>query len=81
MNKSGTSDSMALIDIVREAIQKEIDSYNYYYKAASISVKPAAKRMFLRLAAMEEGHASELGKQLSDLEAQSHIDKAITSNF
>ena len=42
MDKSGTSDSIALIDIVREAIQKEIDSYNYYYKAASISVKPAA---------------------------------------
>ncbi len=81
MNKSGTSDSMALIDIVREAIQKEIDSYNYYYRAASIAVKPTAKRMFLKLAEMEEGHASELGKQLSDLEAQTHIDKAITSNF
>ena len=37
--------------------------------------------MFLKLAEMEEGHASVLGKQLSDLEAQVHIDKAITSNF
>lgn len=81
MNNPGASDSVALIDIVREAIQKEIESYNYYYKAASIAVKPAAKRMFLKLATMEEGHATELGKHLSDLEAQSHIDRAITSNF
>ncbi len=81
MEESATSESTALIDIVREAIQKEIESYNYYYKAASIAVKPAAKRMFLKLAAMEEGHATELGRHLSDLEAQSHIDKAMTSNF
>ncbi len=81
MNSSGASESVALIDIVREAIQKEIDSYNYYYKAASVAVKPAAKRMFLKLAAMEEGHAVELGKHLSDLEAQLHIDKAISSSF
>ncbi|MCC7202200.1 MAG: rubrerythrin [Nitrospirae bacterium] len=81
MNGSGASESVTLIDIVREAIQKEIDSYNYYYNAASVAVKPAAKRMFLKLAAMEEGHAAELGKHLSDLEAQLHIDKAISSSF
>ncbi len=81
MNESGTSENITLIDIVKEAIQKEIASYNYYYKAASMAGKPTAKRMFLKLAKMEEGHASELGKQLSDLEAQVHIDRAITGHF
>lgn len=78
---SKISDAISLIDILKEAIRREHDSYDYYHKAASVAVKPASKKMFLHLAEMEEGHASELMRHLTDLEAQRHIDKALTSSF
>ena len=81
MTHSKASDSFSLIDILKEAIKKEHDSYDFYHKAASVAVKPASKKMFLQLAEMEKGHASELTRHLSDLEAQIHIDKALTSSF
>lgn len=81
MMKSKMSDAFSLIEILKEAINKEHDSYDYYYKAASVAVKPASKKMFLKLAEMEKGHASELMRHLSDIEAQLHIDKALTASF
>lgn len=81
MTQTKISDNLSLIDILKEAIRKEHDSYDYYHKAASVAVKPASKKMFLKLAEMEKGHASELTRHLSDLEAQIHIDKALTASF
>lgn len=78
---SKISNALSLIDILKEAIRREHDSYDYYHKAASVAVKPASRKMFLHLAEMEKGHASELTRHLTDLEAQSHIDKALTSSF
>lgn len=78
---SKISDALSLIDILKEAIRREHDSYDYYHKAASVAVKPDSKKMFLHLAEMEKGHANELMRHLTDLEAQSHIDKALTSSF
>jgi len=70
-----------LLTLLKEAIQKEYESCVYYERAAAAAVKPACKRMFLRLAEMERSHAAELRKQLEDLEAQLFIDKAITGSF
>lgn len=81
MSKSNFTDPISLVEILKEAIQKEHESCDYYHKAASVAIKPTSKNMFRRLADMEKGHASELTKHLSDLEAQVHIDKAITSSF
>lgn len=75
------SDKLSMIEILNEAIQKEHDSCDYYHSAATIAVKPSAKKMFLKLAEMERGHANELKRHLLDIEAQLLIDKALTSNF
>ena len=64
MTNNKITDAHSLIDILKEAIKKEHDSYDYYHKAASVAVKPASKKMFLRLAEMEQGHASELTRHL-----------------
>lgn len=79
MNK--INETLSLSEILKEAIQREHDSYDYYHKAASVAVRPAAKKMFLHLAELEKGHANELTRHLTDLEAQNHIDKALTSSF
>ncbi len=81
MPESETFKTMTIADILKEAIQNEHASYDYYHKAASVAVKPVAKKMFLKLAEMEKGHASELRKYLLDLEAQIQIDKALTASF
>lgn len=79
--KNNISEKLSMIEILKEAIQKEHDSYDYYHMAAIAAVKPSAKKMFLRLAEMELGHTRELKRHLSDLEAQMLIDKALTSSF
>lgn len=71
----------SLMAILKEAIRKEYESCVYYEKAAATAVKPACRRMFLKLAEMEKGHAAELKKHLEELEAQIFIDKAITGSF
>lgn len=76
-----THDVTTLVDILKEAIQQEHATCDYYHKAASVAVKPSAKKMFLKLAEMEKGHASELTRHLSDLEAQIQTDKALTASF
>lgn len=81
MIKSDEANALSLIDILKEAIKKEHDSFDYYHKAALIALKPASKKMFLKLAEMEKGHASELTRHLVDLEAQIQIDKALTASF
>ena len=81
MTKTKIADTLSLIEILKEAIQKEHDSYDYYHTAASIAAKPVSKKMFLKLAEMEKGHASELTRLLLDLEAQILIDKALTASF
>lgn len=81
MTNSKVIDALSLIEILREAIQREHDSSDYYHKAASAAFKPASKKMFLKLAEMEKGHASELTRHLSDLEAQMQVDKALTASF
>ncbi|MBI5756864.1 MAG: rubrerythrin [Nitrospirae bacterium] len=81
MSESMISNSITLLDIIKEAIKKEHESHDYYFRAASVAVRPAAKNMFLKLAEMEKGHAGELMRHLSDLEAQIQVDKALTASF
>lgn len=78
---NNVSDKLSIIDILEEAIKKEHESCNYYNRAASSALKPSAKKMFLKLAEMEMGHATELKRHLLDVEAQLLIDKALTSSF
>ncbi|HAS17711.1 MAG: hypothetical protein A2Y48_10710 [Nitrospirae bacterium RIFCSPLOW2_12_42_9] len=81
MTDNKSNEIISLVEVLKDAINKEHVSCDYYNRAATGTVKPAVKKMFLKLAEMERGHALELAKQLSDLEAQTFIDKAITANF
>lgn len=81
MSDGQSNEQRSLMHIIKEAIRKEYESCEYYQKAASTAVKPACRKMFLKLAEMEKGHAAELMKHLMDLEAQLHIDRAITGSF
>lgn len=74
-------DKLSIIEILENAIKKEHESCDFYHNAASSALKPSAKKMFLKLAEMEMGHADELKRHLLDVEAQLLIDKALTSNF
>lgn len=73
-----TSEALTMMEILEEAIQREKDSYDYYHHAATVAVKPSAKKMFLSLAEREKDHMSELCDHLTELKAQMEIDRAIT---
>ena len=73
-----TPEALTMMEILEEAIQREKDSYDYYHRAATVAVKPAAKKMFLSLAERENDHINELCVHLMELKAQMEIDRAIT---
>jgi len=81
MIQEESPDIFSIIEVLKEAIQKEHESCDYYQRVASVAVKPSSKKMFLKLAEMEKGHAGELTRHLSDMEAQLQIDKALTASF
>ncbi len=74
-------------DIIRCAIDSEIDAYNFYFAAAQRMTDPAAKALFTELAAEEKDHQlilanldlSEIGPiptyDLPDFSISENVDK------
>ena len=67
-----------MMEILMEAIKREQESYDYYYRAALQAAKPATRKMLLNLADWEKGHIDELTNHVMELNAQIEIDRAIT---
>lgn len=75
------SEPASIMDVLMEAIKREQESYDYYYRAALQAAKPATRKMLLCLAEWEKGHIEELSNHVMELKAQREIDKAITGGL
>jgi rubrerythrin len=65
-------------DILRTAIEREADSYDYYHDAAAETDDPDLKRFLLGLADMEKEHSRRLKEELERLENQHWLEAAVT---
>lgn len=65
-------------DILRTAIEREADSYDYYHDAAGETDDPDLKRFLLGLADMEEEHSRRLKEELERLVNQHWLESAVT---
>lgn len=81
MNKNQSSQPCTMMEILIEAIKREQESYDYYYRAALQAAKPATRKMLLCLAEWEKGHIDELTNHVIELKAQMEIDRAITGGL
>jgi len=81
MKTSGSSEPRAIMEVLMEAIKREQESYDYYYRAALQAAKPATRKMLLSLAEWEKGHIEELTNHVMELKAQMEIDRAITGGL
>ncbi len=73
-----TTQPGAMMEILMEAIKREQESYDYYYRAASQAAKPATRKMLLKLAEWEKEHIEELANHVKELKAQMEADRAMT---
>ena len=65
-------------DILRTAIEREADSYDYYHDAAEATDDPDLKRFLLGLADMEKEHSRRLKEELEKIENQHWLEAAVT---
>ncbi len=76
-----TTEPSSIMEVLMEAIKREQESYDYYYRAALQAVKPSTRKMLLTLAEWEKGHIEELTNHVIELKAQMEIDRAITGGL
>lgn len=76
-----TAEPATIMEVLMEAIRREQESYDYYYRAALQAAKPATRKMLLNLADWEKGHIDELTNHVMELKAQMEIDRAITGGL
>ncbi|MCF6158806.1 MAG: hypothetical protein E3K32_09585 [wastewater metagenome] len=81
MKVDKTSEPSTIMEILMEAIKREQESYDYYYRAALQATKPATRKILLNLAEWEKGHIQELTNHVMELKAQMEIDRAITGGL
>ncbi|GAB62958.1 MAG: hypothetical protein DWB56_07440 [Candidatus Jettenia sp.] len=81
MKISYTSEPSSMMEILMEAIKREQESYDYYYRAALQAAKPATRKLLLNLADWEKGHIEELTNHVMELKAQMEIDRAMTGGL
>jgi len=75
------SEPNSIIEILMEAIKREQESYDYYYRAALMATKPSTQKLLYNLANWEKEHIEELSHHLLELKAQKEIDRAITGGI
>ncbi|HHT9110663.1 MAG TPA: hypothetical protein ACFYDZ_05820 [Candidatus Brocadiaceae bacterium] len=81
MKINQTTEPSSIMEVLLEAIKREQESYDYYYRAALQAAKPATRKMLLTLAEWENGHIEELTNHVLELKAQMEIDRAITGGL
>ena len=81
MKINQTSESNTMMEVLMEALKREQESYDYYYRASLKAAKPATRKMLLTLAEWEKGHIEELTNHIMELKAQMEIDRAITGGL
>lgn len=76
-----TPEPSSMMEILMEAIKREQESYDYYYRAALQAAKPGTRKLLLNLADWEKGHIEELTHHVMELKAQMEIDRAMTGGL
>jgi rubrerythrin len=71
----------SVVEILQDAIDKEVDSFDYYYQCAQEVSDRELKDFLLKLAQTEEDHRQQLEEYLREAKAQMEIDEAIMSSF
>ncbi len=70
-----------MIEILKVAIEREKDSFDYYYSASLKACEPSIQKFLLELAEMEKEHRRLLEEKLSQLEAEVSVIESIRSSF
>lgn len=65
-------------EILRTAIEREADSFEYYYRAALAADEPELRRFLLDLAEMEKEHSARLRAELNRLEIRHWLEGTVT---
>ena len=65
-------------EILRTAIEREADSYEYYYGAALEAAEPELRDFLLELAGMEQEHSRRLREELEKLEDLHWLQSKVT---
>lgn len=65
-------------DILRTAIEREADSYDYYHGAAMEAADPELREFLLGLAEMEKDHSRRLREELEKLENLRWLQSTVT---
>ena len=65
--------NMSMCEILENAIQKEIDAFDYYNTAAKYVGNEKIKSLLLTLATIEEGHRKQLEGHLTELKAHDEL--------
>jgi rubrerythrin len=65
-------------EILRTALEREADSYEYYYGAALEASDPELRDFLLDLAGMEQEHARRLREELEKLEDLRWLQSKVT---
>lgn len=70
-----------IIEILKTAIEREKDSFDYYYSASLKACEPSIQKFLLELAEMEREHRKLLEKKLMEIKAITSIRDGIRSSF
>ncbi len=70
-----------MIEILKTAIEREKDSFDYYYSASLKACEPSIQKFLLELAEMEKEHRRLLEERLKQLEAEVSVIEGIRSSF
>lgn len=62
------SKKKAIIDILKDALKRETDAYNFYIKARQKAVYPETESLFIQLAEEERNHRTFIQKEIDKLE-------------
>ena len=81
MKKKKTVKINSVVEILNDAIVREVESFTYYADSAKQAEDPIIKKLFLQLAQIEEGHRIQLEGKLKEVLAQIEIDQAMTGEF
>ncbi|MCS7229708.1 MAG: ferritin family protein [Candidatus Kryptonium sp.] len=70
-----------MIEILKVAIEREKDSFDYYYSASLKACEPRVQKFLLELAEMEKEHRRLLEEKLKELESEVSVLDGIRSSF
>ncbi len=76
-----TKSPRTVIDIIKEVIARENESYDFHMKAAQEIGDEKARHCLTKFAELQRLHCKKLQECLGNIQSQMEIDNAIMSSF